>query len=86
LVGWFLFSLGDAIVGLNTMNPDTYVPDQRLVWYRRLTMIWAPLQFATLFGIIWVVTSSDHLAALEKNLPVFWHGGYHWHHRSKLLA
>ena len=66
LVGWFLFSLGDAILGLNTVNPDPYVPDQRLVWYRRLTMIWAPLQFVTLFGIIWVVTSSDHLGALEK--------------------
>jgi alkane 1-monooxygenase len=66
LVGWFLFSLGDAILGLNTINPNPDIPDQRLVWYQRLTIIWGPLQFITLFGIIWVVTSSDQLGMLEK--------------------
>ena len=66
LIGWFLFSLGDAILGLNVRNADTSTPDHRLVWYRRLTIIWVPLQMITLFGIIWIATSSDHLGTLEK--------------------
>ena len=66
LIGWFLFSLGDAILGLNTMNANPNTPDHRLIWYRRLTIIWVPLQLITLFGIIWVTTSSNHLGTLEK--------------------
>ena len=58
LIGWFLFSLGDAVLGLNTRNADTATPDHRLVWYRRLTIIWVPLQMITLFGITWIATTS----------------------------
>ena len=66
LLGWFFFSLGDAILGLNKINYNPNAPDQRLVWYHRLTLIWVPLQFLTLFGIIWLVTNSNNLNTVEQ--------------------
>ncbi|SPF79719.1 alkane 1-monooxygenase [Pseudoprimorskyibacter insulae] len=61
LVAWYLFSGLDAILGANTNNPDTEVPDKDLYWYRAITQIWVPLQWVNLFGLIWYAT---HVATL----------------------
>ena len=63
---WYLFSIIDAFAGLNEENPDLETTDDQLFWYRAITMIWAPLQFLTIFGLIWYVGATDHLGLLEK--------------------
>lgn len=61
-----VFSLLDAALGLNLDNnsPETR-PDQ-LFWYRLLTLIWFPVQFVLIFGMIGYVTASGHLSWGEK--------------------
>ncbi len=66
LVTWYFFSLLDAVLGLNLENNDLETTDAQLGWYRMITMIWAPLQFVMLFGMIWYVPQAEHLSALEK--------------------
>ncbi|GGH59951.1 alkane 1-monooxygenase [Frigidibacter albus] len=63
--GWMLVTVLDAILGLNEENPDTATPEADLLWYRVITMIWFPIQFVTIFGLIWWVTHTDHLGTLE---------------------
>jgi len=65
IYGWTASSALDALLGLNGDNPDTETPEQDLFWYRLLTMIWFPIQFILIFGMIWWVTATDHLSALE---------------------
>lgn len=63
---WGMFSILDALTGPNLDNPDPETPAERLFWYRLITLIWAPIQLAALFGGIWYVTHSGHLGAWEK--------------------
>ncbi len=63
---WYLFALLDKLSGLNLENADTDTPEADLIWYRLLTTFWAPVQFGTLFGLIWYVGATDHLSTLEK--------------------
>jgi len=65
LATWWLFSALDAAMGLNVENADTDTPESRLGWYRAVVMLWAPLQFLTLFGLIWYVPRAEHLSTLE---------------------
>lgn len=67
VVTWYFFTLLDAILGLYTENADPETPEDHLSWYRAITLIWPPLQFALLFGMIWYVTGPGdaHLSALE---------------------
>lgn len=62
---WWLFSVLDAVLGLNTANarPDTSEDDLKL--YRLLTMIWFPLQLILLLAFLWYVPRSQ-MGALEK--------------------
>jgi alkane 1-monooxygenase len=66
LVTWYLFSALDAAVGLDLTNGDLEATDDDLYWYRLITMIWTPLQFITIFGVIAYVSSTNHLESLEK--------------------
>lgn len=66
LCSWGLFSLLDAITGLNEDNPDTATPEDGLFWYRLVTLIWVPMQGALLFGLLWYVPQADHLGMGEK--------------------
>jgi alkane 1-monooxygenase len=66
LVTWFLFSLLDAIVGLNLDNADLEATEDDLFWYRLITLIWVPAQFLTLFGLIWYVPQADDLSSFER--------------------
>ncbi len=60
-----LTSIVDAITSLNTENADLETPDDTLFWYRLVTLIWFPLQFFTVFALIWWVTHASHLATWE---------------------
>lgn len=66
LCGWGLFSVLDALTGLNEENADPATPDDALFWYRAITIIWLPLQLCTIFGTIWWVTATDHLVWWEE--------------------
>ena len=66
MVTWFLFSLLDAVVGLDLDNADLEADEQDMFWYRMVTLIWAPAQFLTLFGLIWYVPQADHLSTVER--------------------
>ncbi|MDF1802563.1 alkane 1-monooxygenase [Thalassovita sp.] len=65
LTGWWIFTGLDAALGLNTDNPDPN-SDENLLWYRLITMLWFPVQALTIFGLIWYVTHTTHLAAWEQ--------------------
>lgn len=63
---WGLYSILDAITGQYTLNADTETPLDQLFWYRLITLIWFPIQFILVFGMIWFATHTTHLGALEK--------------------
>ncbi|WP_425044376.1 alkane 1-monooxygenase [Primorskyibacter sp. S87] len=63
---WWAFAILDRMLGLNVNNADPQIDDEDLGWYIALTQLWAPLQFLTLFGLIWFVSDSDHLSTIEK--------------------
>lgn len=63
---WGLFSLLDALTGLNQQNADPATPDTELFWYRLITLVWFPIQFCVIFGLIRWVSVTDHLSVLEQ--------------------
>ena len=71
VVTWYLFSLLDLAVGLNTDNADLETTEDDMFWYRAITIAWAPLQFLMLFGLIWYVPRADHLGTLERVVLFF---------------
>jgi len=71
IYGWMLVTLLDAFLGLNTDQPDVETPEEDLFWYRLITMIWFPVQAATIYGMIWWVTHTDHLGPWETGVLFF---------------
>ena len=65
LATWYLFSALDAALGLNVDNPDPGTDESRLFWYKLVTQVWVPLQFLSLFGLIWYVSDATHLNGWE---------------------
>ena len=55
----------DQYVGLRVENLDTNLKESQLFWYRLITLIWAPIQFLTLFGIL-TLTMYTEMALAEK--------------------
>lgn len=66
LYSWGLFSILDALTGLNPDNSDLETPEDDLFWYKLITLVWFPIQFTLLFLMIWYVPQSGHLSVLEK--------------------
>lgn len=66
LCSWGLFILLDALTGLYEENADLATPEAGLFWYRLVTLIWFPVQFAVQFGLIWYATRAGHLGGWEK--------------------
>ena len=66
LATWYLFAILDALTGKELRNADPATEEARLFWYRAVTIVWAPLQFLTIFGLIYYVTTTDHLAGWEE--------------------
>ncbi len=62
---WGLYAILDAVAGLEEGNADPDMERGGLAWYRAITLIWAPVQGATLFWLIWYVTRADHLSGFE---------------------
>lgn len=62
---WALTTVLDLLLGLNEANPDPQTAERDLFWYRAITLLWPPLQAATIFGMIWWISRSDHLSGLE---------------------
>lgn len=71
LATWWLFTALDRIAGLELRNADPGTPEKDLFWYRLVTLLWAPLQFFTIFGILGYVTWSDHLQLWEAAVLFF---------------
>jgi alkane 1-monooxygenase len=71
LYGWWLFTLLDAVFGVNVNNADPDTPESALFWHRLITMIWPPLQFGLIFGSIWWVTRSGQLGWIELSVLFF---------------
>jgi len=65
LATWYLFSGLDAVLGLNTENADPNIGEEHLTAYSLITKIWIPLQFLTLFGLLYYVPRAEHLGTLE---------------------
>jgi hypothetical protein len=63
---WYLFSASDYVVGKNTDNTEIDTPEEHLFWYRLITLVWPPLQVATIFGILAYGTATDHLVGWEE--------------------
>ncbi|WP_298853615.1 alkane 1-monooxygenase [uncultured Ruegeria sp.] len=63
---WWAFAVLDRITGLNTQNADPDASDNALRWYILLTKLWTPIQFLTLFGLIWYAAHSNHLSTIDK--------------------
>ena len=53
LTVWVLFTVLDKIFGLNKANLDPETDQRELFWYELVTLIWAPIQFALIFAVIW---------------------------------
>lgn len=66
LYTWGLFMLLDAVTGLNQDNADLSTPEADLDWYRLITLVWFPIQFALVFGMIWFAARAGHLSGAEK--------------------
>ncbi|WP_424987451.1 alkane 1-monooxygenase [Microbulbifer sp. S227A] len=71
LASWYVFAALDGLVGLDLENADPDTPDADLTWYKALTIIWVPVQFLTLFSLIWYVSDAAHLSVLEKLMVFF---------------
>ncbi|WP_395003770.1 alkane 1-monooxygenase [Cypionkella sp.] len=71
LYSWVLFSILDAINGLNEDNADPETPESSLTYYRAITLIWFPLQALLLFWMVWYVPQAAHLGGLEKLVLFF---------------
>lgn len=65
LFAWWMFTILDAFVGLNTDNADLETTEDDLFWYKLITILWFPLQLVAIFGTMAYVLSSDHLSASE---------------------
>ena len=68
---WYLFSIIDGIAGLYEENADLDTTEDELFWYKLVTLIWFPIQFVTVFGILWYVTQTGHLSVLEQIVLFF---------------
>ena len=59
---WWSVTVLDQILGRNEDQPDVSTPVEDLFWYRLITLIWFPIQAGVIYGMIWWVTHTDHLA------------------------
>jgi alkane 1-monooxygenase len=65
LASWGLFSLLDAVAGLNTKNADPEAPESALFWYKLVTILWLPIQVCLLIWLLWYVPRAPHLSGAE---------------------
>lgn len=66
LSSWGLFITLDAFLGLDTDNANPETNESELFWYKLITILWFPIQFALTFGAIAYATTATHLGIGEK--------------------
>ncbi|MDW4498319.1 alkane 1-monooxygenase [Sulfitobacter sp. D35] len=66
LMTWYLFSALDAVIGTDRDNADLATGEDHLSLYRAVTIAWVPVQFVTLFGLLWYVPQAAHLGTWER--------------------
>lgn len=66
LASWGMFSVLDALAGLETENVDPATGDEALSWYRAITLLWFPLQAGLLIYLLASVPGAAHLNSGEK--------------------
>ncbi len=71
LYTWGLYAVLDALLGLNGDDADPETPEQDLFWYRMITLIWFPVQFAILVAMLWYVPLAGNLSIFEKVVLFF---------------
>lgn len=71
IYGWFLFGFLDALTGVNHENADPMTPDADLFWYRLITLVWLPIQFCAVFGLLYYVPRAAHLGTFETLMIFF---------------
>jgi len=71
LYTWGLYTILDALLGLNPDDADPETPEGDLSWYRVITLAWFPLQFLTLAAMLWYVPQAAHLNMAEKIVLFF---------------
>ncbi|MFC3119671.1 alkane 1-monooxygenase [Jhaorihella thermophila] len=64
--GWVLMPLLDLLVGGSEENADPDTPESELFWFKLLTWIWFPLEFALVFGAIWAITRVGGYGTVEE--------------------
>lgn len=57
---WWLYSAIDTLAGVNEANADPETPETQLFWYRLITLVWFPIQFAVTFALIWHVSRAGY--------------------------
>ena len=62
----------DAVLGLKVANEEPATDEMELGPYRLTTLLWAPVQFVTVFGVLFYVSLSGHLGIWE--LVCLWVG------------
>ncbi|MGL6209303.1 MAG: alkane 1-monooxygenase [Paracoccaceae bacterium] len=66
LYSWGLFTILDALTGLNLKNADTETPEDDLYLYKLITLAWFPIQFVLLIAMLWYIPQAHHLNWAEK--------------------
>ena len=74
LAAWGLFAVLDSFLGTDTHNADPLSTAKALFWHDLILRVWPPVQFATLFWLIWYQGQAEHLATGEK-LSLFFGAG-----------
>jgi len=62
---WYLTMILDVITGENLESADLDATEDQLFWYRLITMIWFPIQFCLVFGLIFYASRATHLSGFE---------------------
>ncbi|MFK7876434.1 MAG: alkane 1-monooxygenase [Paracoccaceae bacterium] len=70
-VTWYLFGAVDLVVGSDPSNADPRATERDMRVYRWITLFWAPVQFVTLFGMLWYVPQAEHLSTFERIIVFF---------------
>lgn len=74
LYTWGLYAFLDAVLGLNLDDADPDTPEEDLFWYKAITILWFPIQFAMLCLMLWYVPQAAHLNWAEKVMLFFGQG------------
>ncbi len=74
LYTWGLYAVLDALLGQSEDSADPETPEDDLFWYKLITLVWFPVQFLILCGMLWYVPQAGNLNWAEKLALFFGQG------------